>query len=87
MLEESLAHLPGVSVTMFSGLVVDLADELGADFIVKGLRAASDFEVELQMAQMNYAVSGVHTVFLPSASRTRSSRRSSSATSRGSAGT
>ncbi len=53
---------------MFSGLVVDLADELGVDFIVKGLRAASDFEVELQMAQMNYAVSGVHTVFLPSTS-------------------
>ncbi len=68
ILTESLEHIPGVSVTMFSGLVVDLADELDVDFIVKGLRAASDFEVELQMAQMNYAVSGLHTVFLPSAS-------------------
>lgn len=68
LLEESLAHLDNVRVTMFSSLVVDLAKELGADFIVKGLRAVSDFETELQMAQMNHAVSGVHTVFLPSAS-------------------
>ena len=68
ILRESLSHIPGVSVTMFSGLVVDLADELDVDFIVKGLRATSDFENELQMAQMNYAVAGVHTVFLPSAS-------------------
>jgi len=57
-----------VSVTMFDGLVVDLARALHCDFIVKGLRAVSDFEGEMQMAQMNHAVSGVHTVFLPSAS-------------------
>lgn len=69
MIKESVAHLPNVSVTMFSSLVVDLATELGVDFIVKGLRAVSDFEAELQMAQMNNAVSGVHTVFIPSASR------------------
>jgi pantetheine-phosphate adenylyltransferase len=68
MLNESLAHLPSVSVTMFDGLVVDLARALHCDFIVKGLRAVSDFEGEMQMAQMNHAVSGVHTVFLPSAS-------------------
>ena len=43
-----------------------LIDE--ADFIVKGLRAVSDFETELQMAQMNKAISGVHTLFIPSAS-------------------
>lgn len=61
-------HLENVTVTMFSSLVVDLAREIGADFIVKGLRAVSDFESELQMAQMNHAISGVHTVFLPSAS-------------------
>ncbi len=82
-----VAHLDNVSVTMFSGLVVDLAQEVGADFIVKGLRASSDFEDELQMAQMNNAVAGVHTVFIPSASRTPSSRRSTSGTSRGSAAT
>ena len=68
MLEESVAHLDNVEVTMFSSLVVDLARERGADFIVKGLRAVSDFESELQMAQMNNAISGVHTLFIPSAS-------------------
>ena len=68
MIKETVAHLPNVSVTMFSSLVVDLATELEVDFIIKGLRAVSDFESELQMAQMNNAVSGVHTVFIPSAS-------------------
>jgi pantetheine-phosphate adenylyltransferase len=68
MLEESVAHLTNVSVRMFTGLVVDLARDVAADFIVKGLRAVSDFENELQMAQMNNAASGVHTLFIPSAS-------------------
>lgn len=68
MIQDSLAHLPNVSVVSFSALVVDLARDIGADFIVKGLRAVSDFEGEMQMAQMNRAVSGVHTLFLPSAS-------------------
>jgi len=67
MITDSVAHLPNVSVTSFGSLVVDLAREVGADFIVKGLRAVSDFESELQQAQMNLAISGVHTVFLPSA--------------------
>ncbi len=69
MIIESTAHLSNVSVKMFSGLVVDLAREVDADFIVKGLRAVSDFENELQMAQMNNAASGIHTLFIPSASR------------------
>ena len=68
MLEESFAHLDNVRLTMFSSLVVDLAREVGADFIVKGLRAVSDSENELQMAQMNLEISGVDTVFIPSAS-------------------
>jgi pantetheine-phosphate adenylyltransferase len=68
MLHEAVAHVDNVSVTMFSSLVVDLAREMEADFIVKGLRAVSDFESELQMAQMNHAVSGVDTLFIPSAS-------------------
>jgi len=68
LIEQSVAHLDNVEVTMFSSLVVDLAKELEADFIVKGLRAVSDFESELQMAQMNHAVSGVDTLFIPSAS-------------------
>ena len=66
---ESLEHLDNVEVTMFSSLVVDLAQEVGAHFIVKGLRAVSDFESELQMAQMNRSISGVDTLFIPSASR------------------
>ena len=69
LIEESLKHLPNVRTTKFKGLVVDLATEVGADFIIKGLRAVSDFESELQMAQMNTALSGVQTLFLPSASR------------------
>ena len=69
LIGESLKHLPNVRTTKFNGLVVDLATEVGADFIIKGLRAVSDFESELQMAQMNTALSGVQTLFLPSASR------------------
>lgn len=69
ILEECFAHLPNVRTTMFASLVVDLATREGVDFIVKGLRAVSDFENELQMAQMNQAVSGVHTLFIPSASK------------------
>ena len=69
MLEECFAHLPNVRTTKFASLVVDLAKREGVDFIVKGLRAVSDFENELQMAQMNQAVSGVHTLFIPSASK------------------
>ncbi len=68
VLKETFAHLDNVTITMFSSLVVDLAQELEADFIVKGLRAVSDFESELQMAQMNKAISGVQTLFIPSAS-------------------
>ncbi len=68
VLNETFAGLDNVTITMFSSLVVDLAQELEADFIVKGLRAVSDFESELQMAQMNLAISGVHTLFIPSAS-------------------
>lgn len=68
MLQESVAHFGNVSVTMFASLVVDLVKEQEVDFIVKGLRAVSDFESELQMAQMNHQVAGVDTLFIPSAS-------------------
>lgn len=67
MVEESVEHLANVRVVQFSSLVVDLAREIGANFIVKGLRAVSDFESELQQAHMNHAISGVHTAFIPSA--------------------
>jgi len=68
MIEESTAHLDNVRITSFSRLVVDLVREVGADFIVKGLRVVSDFESELMMAQMNHEVSGVDTLFIPSGS-------------------
>lgn len=67
MIAESLVHLPNVEVAFFGSLVVDLAREVGADVIVKGLRVASDFEHELQMAQLNEAISELVTVFLPCA--------------------
>jgi pantetheine-phosphate adenylyltransferase len=68
MITDATAHLGNVTVVMFSSLVVQLVEELGIDMIVKGLRGVADFESELQMAQMNRSVSGVHTVFLPATS-------------------
>lgn len=68
MIEHSVAALAGgeaVRVVSFPGLVVDAARNLGADFIVKGLRTGGDFEVEQQMAHTNYAAAGVRTVYLP----------------------
>jgi pantetheine-phosphate adenylyltransferase len=68
MIAESLAHLPNISVVSLSKLVVEVAHDVGADFIVKGLRAVSDAESEITQAQMNLAISGIHTMFIPSAS-------------------
>jgi pantetheine-phosphate adenylyltransferase len=68
MLEESTSHLAGVRIVSMSTLVVNVAKEVGASAIVKGLRAVSDFENELQMAQMNRQLSGVETVFIPTSS-------------------
>lgn len=68
MIEESLAHIDNIEVVSFAKLVVEVAKDVGADFILKGLRALSDAESEMAQAQMNLAISGVHTVFLPSAS-------------------
>jgi len=65
MIAESTAHLPGVTVDSFHGLLVDYCKDGGIEVIVKGLRAISDFEYEVQMAQMNRGLSGVETVFLP----------------------
>ena len=66
MLTEVTAEFANVSVTAFEGLLVDFCRERGIVAVVKGLRAVSDFDYELQMAQMNAAlVPGVETVFLP----------------------
>ncbi len=67
MINESTAHLDNVEVVQFSSLVVDLAREVGADVILKGLRAVSDFESEMHQAHMNRKISGVETLFIPSA--------------------
>jgi pantetheine-phosphate adenylyltransferase len=61
----SLADLPTVRVEKFGGLAIQAAAEVGADFIVKGLRNAGDFDIEQQMAHMNHSSAGVRTVFLP----------------------
>ena len=68
MIADSVSHLPNVSVHSLSTLVVDLAREIGADVIVKGLRVASDAEAELQQAQMNKSVAGIETLFIPCSS-------------------
>lgn len=52
-LEESTKHLPNVRVVVLRGLVVELARQVGASVLVKGLRALTDFEYEFQMAQLN----------------------------------
>ena len=68
IIAESIAHLDNVTVMHFSKLVVDVAQEIGADFIIKGLRGTTDFDSEMTQAQVNLSVSGVHTLFVPSAS-------------------
>ena len=68
LIRDALNHLGNVEVVAMSKLVVDVARDVGADFIIKGLRAVSDFENEMAQAQTNLTISGVHTLFLPSAS-------------------
>ena len=64
MIKDVTAHIPNVRVESFSGLSVDFAKQCGAKFIVRGLRAVSDFEYELQMAQTNRSLSSeVDTLF------------------------
>jgi pantetheine-phosphate adenylyltransferase len=64
MLREVVADYPNIRVDSFHGLLVDYCQDHGVTAIVKGLRAISDFDYELQMAQMNYRLAGVETVFI-----------------------
>jgi pantetheine-phosphate adenylyltransferase len=64
MLKEVTGELPNVSVGTFRGLLVDYCRAHGVTAIVKGLRAVSDFEYEMEMAQMNYRLAEVETLFL-----------------------
>ena len=65
MLKDAVADVEGVEVASFSGLLVDYARGRGIKVIVKGLRAVTDFDYELQMAQMNVGLGSVETFFLP----------------------
>ena len=64
MLRDSVAQWDNVSVESFTGLLVEFAESARANVIVKGLRAVTDFEFEIQMAQMNRALSGIVTLFV-----------------------
>ena len=65
LLGEATRHLPNVSTASFTGLLVDFCTQNEVDAIVKGLRAVTDFDYELQMAQMNGSLTEVDTVFIP----------------------
>ncbi|MEV6347292.1 pantetheine-phosphate adenylyltransferase [Actinoplanes sp. NPDC051851] len=65
MLGEVTAVYSNVRVMAFHGLLVDFCRDQGAAVVIKGLRAVSDFDYELQMAQMNIGLSGVETLFMP----------------------
>ena len=65
LVRESVAHLPDVQVTAFSGLLVSFVAATGKKVIIRGLRALSDFEFEFQLASMNRRLSpGIETLFL-----------------------
>ncbi len=65
MLKEMTASLPNVTVDSFDGLLVDYMKEHGVSLIVRGLRAVTDFEYELQIAQTNHVENpDVETIFL-----------------------
>ncbi|MEV0586253.1 pantetheine-phosphate adenylyltransferase [Nonomuraea sp. NPDC050310] len=59
------ARYPNVRVEKFHGLLVDFCKQNDIPAIVKGIRVVSDFDYELQMAQLNYRLSGVETLFMP----------------------
>jgi pantetheine-phosphate adenylyltransferase len=65
MIKEMTKDLPNVTVSSFDGLLVDYMREIGATIIVRGLRAVTDFEYELQIAQTNHVQNpDVETIFL-----------------------
>ena len=64
MLQDATAAFDNVVVDAFHGLLVDFCLERNISAIVKGLRAVSDFDYELQMAQMNHGLTGVETLFV-----------------------
>jgi pantetheine-phosphate adenylyltransferase len=67
LLKASCPEWPHLEFVAFDGLLVDCAKEAGAEVIVKGLRAMTDFDYELQLAQMNRHLSGIVTMFVATA--------------------
>lgn len=65
LVRDAVADMDGVTAEPISGLLVDFAKEHGARLLIKGLRFATDFDYELQMAHVNHAISGIETVLLP----------------------
>jgi pantetheine-phosphate adenylyltransferase len=65
MLKEAVADVDDVEVASFSGLLVEYARGRGIKAMVKGIRAVTDFDYELQMAQMNHRMAGIETFFVP----------------------
>ncbi|MDA0217641.1 MAG: pantetheine-phosphate adenylyltransferase [Actinobacteria bacterium] len=64
LIKESVAQFPNVKVDSWSGLLVDYCEQNKITAIIKGLRAISDFDYELQMSQMNFQLKGVETFFM-----------------------
>ena len=64
MLREVVSPYPNIKVDSFMGLLVDYCKAHDVQAIVKGLRAVTDFDYELQMAQMNYRLTGIETMFV-----------------------
>ncbi|MEY2827896.1 MAG: pantetheine-phosphate adenylyltransferase [Actinomycetota bacterium] len=64
LIKDSVKHLNNVAVATFDGLLVDFCKDNGVTAIVKGLRAVSDFDYELQMSQMNYQLGEIETLFV-----------------------
>ena len=64
MLTEVTKGYGNVRIERFHGLLVDFCEENGISAVVKGLRAVSDFDYEMQMAQMNYRMAKVETLFM-----------------------
>lgn len=64
LLRTELADVPNIAIDVFHGLLVDYCRDHDIHAIVKGLRAVTDFDYELQMAQMNYSLARVETLFI-----------------------
>lgn len=64
LLRKATAHIPNIKVDSFTGLVVEFCKRNDIPVIVRGLRAVTDFEYELQLSQANYELAGVETMFV-----------------------